>query len=207
MGLSQSDPARDRGLAPSPAQGSGALARLLTPFEGEICASGACLGDILRASPEDIGRRYSAGLVARITDLQAACVEMLREETVGRTISRPADVADYLQARMARLPREEVRVLFLDSANHLIGDELMGIGSLNEVSIYPREVLRRALQLGANAIIVAHNHPSGPLTPSEKDVTTTRALVSAAAAVEVAVHDHILVSRRGWLSMRGEGLV
>lgn len=185
----------------------GALARLLTPFEAEIGASGDSLADLLRASPDDMHRRYSAGLVARIADLRAACLEMLREEMLRTVIAKPADVAGYLRARMASLPREEVRVLFLDSANQVICDELLGIGTLNEAPIYPREILRRALEIGANAVIVAHNHPSGVLTPSQRDIAATRALIAAGAAVDLAVHDHIIVSRRGWTSMRAENLL
>jgi DNA repair protein RadC len=191
-------------VAPSSCE---ALARLLTPFEAEVSATWQVAADLLRASDEDIARRCSPGLAARIADLRLACTELLREEAASRAIKGPADVAAYLRARMARLPREEIRLLFLDGANQLIGDEQIAIGTLNEAPLYPREILRRTLQIGANAIILAHNHPSGPLVPSARDIAATQSLMAAAALIELAVHDHILVSRRGWLSMRAKGLL
>ncbi len=108
---------------------------------------------------------------------------------------------------MAFAPNEQFRVLYLNSGNELLRDELAGSGSVSSVHVYPREVLKRCLELGATAIIVAHNHPSGRLVPSRNDRTMTRNLVEAAKAIGVAVHDHILIAREGSLSFRRQGLL
>lgn len=108
---------------------------------------------------------------------------------------------------MAFAPREQFRVLYLNAGNELIRDELASTGSVSSVHVYPREILKRCLELGATAIIVAHNHPSGRLIPSRSDRTMTRNLVEAARALDVAVHDHILIAREGSLSFRRQGLL
>ncbi|KAA9009567.1 DNA repair protein RadC [Sphingobium limneticum] len=108
---------------------------------------------------------------------------------------------------MAFAPQEQFRVLYLNAGNELLCDEVASIGSVSTVHIYPREVLKRCLELGATAIIVAHNHPSGRLVASRSDRVMTRNLVEAAKALGVAVHDHILVAREGSLSFRRKGFL
>ena len=107
---------------------------------------------------------------------------------------------------MAFAPQEQFRVLYLNAGNELLCDEVASIGSVSAVHIYPREVLKRCLELGATAIIVAHNHPSGRLVASRRDRIMTRKLVEAATALGIAVHDHILIAREGSLSflLRGD---
>ncbi len=120
--------------------------------------------------------------------------------------SEPA-VLEYLRGTMAFAPNEQFRVLYLNAGNELLRDELASNGSVSSVHVYPREVLKRCLELGATAIIVAHNHPSGRLVPSRRDRSMTRNLVEAAKALDVAVHDHILIAREGSLSFRRQGLL
>ncbi len=117
-------------------------------------------------------------------------------------LSKAADVIEYLVVAMARLPVEEVRVLFLDSKNRLISDEVVSRGTISEAPIYPREILKRALALDATALILAHNHPSGDPSPSEGDIDATRRLLKAAQELELTVHDHIIVGSEGWISLR-----
>jgi DNA repair protein RadC len=115
--------------------------------------------------------------------------------------------ADYLMLRLASEQSEQVRVLYLDNRHMLIRDECMGRGSVAHAPIYPREIVRRALELGASSLILAHNHPSGDLTPSPSDITATRRVLAAAEAVEVQVLDHLIVSRSGCRSLRAEGVI
>ena len=98
-------------------------------------------------------------------------------------------------------------MLFLDTKNALIADEAQGDGTVNRLAVFPREVVKRALDLGASAIILAHNHPSGDPTPSDVDISTTRAIIDAAAPLGIAVHDHIVVSRSRHTSLRASGLL
>ena len=113
----------------------------------------------------------------------------------------------YCKAKMARLDREEFRILFLDRKNVLIADEAQGRGTVDHVPVYPREVVKRALELNASAIILAHNHPSGDPTPSRTDIDMTKQIVEAAAPLGVKVHDHVVIGREADASFRALGLI
>ncbi len=113
----------------------------------------------------------------------------------------------HLNAAMAREPVEQFRVLFLDSRNRLIADEAQTRGTVNQTSVYPREVVRRALELHATALILAHNHPSGDPTPSRADLEMTAEVKQAALALGILLHDHVIVGRGAWLSFRQQGLL
>ena len=114
---------------------------------------------------------------------------------------------DYLRADMAHLPIERVRVLFLDAKNRLIRNEPMWEGSVDESAVHVREVMRRALDYHASAIIIVHNHPSGDPSPSQQDIRLTRELMEAGRHLRIAVHDHIIVGRQGHKSLRALGLI
>lgn len=114
---------------------------------------------------------------------------------------------DYLFADLAHRPTERLRVLFLDAKNRLLRDELISEGSVDETPIDPREIMRRALELGAAALILAHNHPSGNPAPSKGDIQATRRIVEAGRALDIRVHDHVIVARSGWSSFRSLGLI
>lgn len=115
------------------------------------------------------------------------------------------EAVDYLHARLAHELTEEFRVLFLNNRNMLIRDERMGDGTVNQAPVYPREVLKRALELQATALILVHNHPSGDPTPSRDDVTITRAIQEAARPLGIVVHDHLVIGRTGHASLRALG--
>ncbi len=130
--------------------------------------------------------------------------EAVREREV---ISSWSALLRYLEGTLAHEPREQFRVLFLDRKNRLIADEVQGRGTVDHTPLYPREVAKRALELGASAVILVHNHPSGDPTPSEADVAMTRRVVEALAAVGVTVHDHVVVGRGRHTSFRAAGLL
>ena len=113
----------------------------------------------------------------------------------------------YLHEAHAHLTREEVRVLFLDAKNQLIQDEVIARGTINHATVHTREVLRRAIELGAAGLILVHNHPSGDPNPSAADVALTKEISDAARLVEVAVLDHLIIGRSGYKSLRAEGLM
>src|SRR5690606_25931657 len=114
---------------------------------------------------------------------------------------------DYCRLSMAHKKVEEFRVLFLNHKHALIADEVQNTGTVNHTPVYPREVVRRALELGASAIILAHNHPSGDIAPSQADIDITRQVVEAAKALSVAVHDHLIVGESGHFSFKSHGLI
>lgn len=116
-------------------------------------------------------------------------------------------VVEYCRTAMAFSEIEEFRLLFLDKKNGLIGDEVMQRGTVDHTPVYPREIVRRALQLNASAVILVHNHPSGDPAPSRADIEMTREIVSMAEPLGIMVHDHLIVGRKGHASFRALGLL
>ena len=162
----------------------------------EFGSFGAVLYSDTRATESDPGR-------ALLAVVREAMLVSSKDKMLDRIcLSKATDVIEYLIVAMARLPVEEVRVLFLDSKNRLISDEVVSRGSISEAPIYPREILKRALALDATALILAHNHPSGDPSPSEGDVDATSRLLKAARGLGLLVHDHIIVGSEGWISLR-----
>jgi DNA repair protein RadC len=113
----------------------------------------------------------------------------------------------YLTAVLAREMVEQFRLLFLDARNRLLADEAQAHGTVNHTPVYPREVVKRALDLHATAIILVHNHPSGDPTPSRADIDMTREIKTAAEALGIVLHDHVIIGNGRWLSFRREGLL
>jgi|SRR5438309_10910575 len=125
----------------------------------------------------------------------------------GPVLTDSAALIDYLSLDMAHLAAERFRVLFLNSGNRLLHDEVIAEGSVNKTAIYPREIMRRALDVGATALILVHNHPSGEPWPSLSDIEATRSIADAARPLDICIHDHIIVGRSGWSSFRALGLI
>jgi DNA repair protein RadC len=122
-------------------------------------------------------------------------------------LDSPQSIAGYLHAYLSHRPIEEIWVAYLDAGNHLLADEIVGRGTVGEAKLYPRELLRRALEIGATSLILAHNHPGGDPMPSRADIAATRRLRRAAAALDIVLHDHLIVARSGWISFRAQGLL
>jgi DNA repair protein RadC len=144
---------------------------------------------------------------AAITDfkiVQTAAGRIARDAVKRRPVlsSWPA-VLDYCRTEMAFAEQEQFRILFLDKRNQLIADEILGIGTVDHTPVYPREVVKRALELSATAVILVHNHPSGDPTPSRADIEMTRQIVEVARPLGISVHDHIIVGKDGHVSLKG----
>ncbi|MGD9543000.1 MAG: DNA repair protein RadC [Methylocystis sp.] len=148
----------------------------------------------------------------------AAIVELKLVEAAAKRLARGAlqkrpvlssfmEVLDYCRTAMAFAEREEFRILFLDKRNALIADEVQGVGTIDHTPVYPREIVRRALELGASALILAHNHPSGDPTPSAADIRMTKDIAVIAQPFGITVHDHLIVGRHGHSSFRGLKLI
>jgi DNA repair protein RadC len=166
------------------------------------------LPQVLAASPAALGRFVrpaAAGRLALARDLAQRLLRApLRERPV---ISSWSALTDYLRAGLAGRSRERFHVLYLDKKNRLIRDEIEGEGTVDHAPVYPREILRRALELDASALILAHNHPAGDPTPSSADVEMTRQVVEAARALRISVHDHVVVGGHDVASFRALGLL
>ncbi len=133
---------------------------------------------------------------------------MAKEEANKRTvISSWTALLAYVRLSLQHEPREQFRVLYLDKKNQLILDEIQNRGTVDHAPVYPREVVRRALELSASAMIIVHNHPSGDPTPSRADIDMTRQVIEAARSLSLQVHDHLIVGREGVASFKQLGLM
>ena len=179
------------------------LAKALLARFGSV---GAVLGASIPALKTVPGVGEAAALDLKL--LHEATLRVGREAVARRpVITSWTQLLAYVKAALAHEPREQFRVLFLDRKNQLIADEVMNHGTVDHAPVYPREVVRRALELSASALIVVHNHPSGDPTPSSADVDMTRQIVEASRALRISVHDHLVVGRDGVASFKSLGLL
>ncbi len=180
------------------------------PLAKKLIADFGSFGALMAADGQTIARvgDVSEGAAAAIKIAQAAALRLLEAGIAGRPVLGSWQaLLDYLHADMAHQPVERVRVLYLNSKNMLIRNEPVSEGSVDEAAIYIREVIRRALELQAVALILVHNHPSGDPTPSSQDIRLTRNLIEAGRPLGISVHDHIIVGSRGHQSLRALGLI
>jgi len=180
------------------------------PIAKQLLARFGSLGAVLAASPEALKTVAGVGeaVALDLTLIQELAVRTAREQVARRpVISSWSALLAYVKTALAHEPREQVRVLFLDKKNQLLADEVMGHGTVDHAPVYPREVVRRALELSASALILVHNHPSGDPTPSQADVEITRQVVEASRTLRIALHDHLVVGRDGIASFKALGLL
>jgi DNA repair protein RadC len=180
------------------------------PLAKGLIAQFGTLGDVLTAPWDSLSRVDGLGetSVAAIKIVQAATLRMLRQEVQDRPILASWQaLLDYLQADMAFLDVERVRVLHLNSRNMLIRDDHMGDGSIDSAAIYVREVIKRAVQLSSASMILVHNHPSGAPDPSKQDIAITRDLINAGRPLGINVLDHVIIGRGAHSSLRSKGLL
>ena len=143
-------------------------------------------------------------VVQELKLVQVAALRLTQASVLKRpALSSWSALLDYCRASMAYATREQFRILFLDRKNVLIADEVQGEGTVDHTPVYPREVIKRALDLSASAIILVHNHPSGDPTPSRADIEMTRQIADAAGKLGIVVHDHVIIGRDGHASFKG----
>jgi len=146
--------------------------------------------------------------VTELKIVQAAARRLVRGQVTKRpALSSWSAVLDYCRTAQAFADREQFRVLFLDKRNQLIADEVQQVGTVDHTPVYPREVVKRALELSATAIILVHNHPSGDPTPSHADIQMTQRIIAVAQPLGISVHDHIIVGKEGHVSLKGLKLI
>lgn len=146
--------------------------------------------------------------VSALKLVQAAAQRLAKAEVLHRPVlSNWERLMDYLQTVLAREKIEQFRVLYLDNRNRLLADVLLATGTVNHTPVYPREVVKRALELNSTALILVHNHPSGDPSPSAEDIAMTSEIKQAARALSVTLHDHVIIGNGRWLSFRREGLL
>lgn len=166
--------------------------------------------EVISAPPERLKEVRGAGdaVITELKLVHGAALKLVQGSMLNRQLlSSWSAVLEYCRASMAYHDKEQVRILFLDRKNRLIGDEVQQEGTIDHTPVYPREIVKRALELAASAIILVHNHPSGDPTPSRADIDMTKQIVESAQQLGITVHDHIIVGRDGHASFKGLGLM
>lgn len=184
--------------------------RDLKPLAKDLIRRFGSFGAVLSAPPARLMEVKGVGetVLVALKVSQAAAIALQREDVLNQpVISSWKALIGYCHSTMAHEQQEQFRVLFLDKKNTVMADEVQSNGTVDQTSIYPREVIRRALELGATALILVHNHPSGDPTPSREDIDMTREVKSAAEKLGIVVHDHVVIARRGHVSFKTLGLL
>lgn len=184
--------------------------RDVKPLAKALIARFGSFAEVISARPERLHEVDGLGDAA-ITELKIieAAAQCLARASIEKrpSLSSFAAVVDYCRTTMAFLDREEFRILFLDKKNHLIADEVQGVGTVDHAPVYPREIMRRALELSACALILVHNHPSGDPEPSTDDVYLTHQIIAVGKPLKITVHDHLIIGKHGHASMKGMRLI
>ena len=180
------------------------------PLAKALIKTFGSFAEVVHAPPTRLREVDGVG-EATITELKliaAAANRVAKGQVQQRTmLSSWNEVIEYCRTSMAFADKEQFRILFLDKRNQLISDEVQQVGTVDHTPVYPREVIKRALELSATAIILVHNHPSGDPTPSQADIQMTKAIIDIAAPLGISVHDHIIVGKNGHASMKGMRLI
>ncbi|HTJ63285.1 MAG TPA: DNA repair protein RadC [Alphaproteobacteria bacterium] len=180
------------------------------PLAKELVRRFGDFAGVLSASPGQLAavKGLSDKSVAFLKVVQASGLRLGRQKVMTQPVlSSWSALIDYLRAAMAHEANEHFRLLFLDRKNRLIGDEVQARGTVDHTPVYVREVVKRALELGATALILVHNHPSGDPTPSRADIDMTREIAKAAGPLNIAIHDHIVIGKGEPASLRAMGLM
>ncbi|MBI2719210.1 MAG: DNA repair protein RadC [Rhizobiales bacterium] len=180
------------------------------PIAKQLMARFGTFAEVLSAEPERLMEVKGVGeaVATEIKIVHAAAMRLMKGQVIDRPVLASWNaILAYVRAAMAFNDIEQFRVLFLDKKNQLIADEVQQEGTIDHTPVYPREVVKRALELGASAIVLVHNHPSGDPTPSLADIEMTKKVVDAGTRLGVMVHDHIIVGRKGHVSFRSLTLI
>lgn len=183
--------------------------RDVKPLAKKLLGEFKNLWSLVNALPERL-MQHGLSESAAVTVLLTGAIALRAQKKAivgGALLNNWQRIVDYCRMAMAHEPVEQFRLLFLDRKNHLIGEEVQQRGTIDHTPVYPREIVKRALEIGAGAIILAHNHPSGDPTPSKDDIAMTRAIVDACATMGIAVHDHIIIGHGEATSFKTLGLL
>ncbi len=180
------------------------------PLAKELLKRFGNLPALLAADPDSLRGIDGVGdsTVTALKVVQAMAQRMLKRDILDKPVLDSwSKVLDYCHSIMAQEREEQLRLLFLDGRNALVADEMQSKGTVNHTPLYVREVVKRALELGASALIMAHNHPSGDPSPSREDIALTREVRNALKTVGVSLHDHIIIGRKGHSSLRSLNVI
>lgn len=180
------------------------------PLSKDLIRAFGSFAAVMNASVHDLVKikGISETTAVALKAVQASATLLMQQQVLDKpVIGSWQALLDYCRVAMAHENREQFRILFLDKKNRLIADEVQQIGTIDHTPVYPREVIKRALELHATAIILAHNHPSGDPTPSKADIEMTAAIVAAGKAIGITVHDHLIIAKNDYTSFKSLGLL
>lgn len=180
------------------------------PLAKQLLARFGTFAEVLSAEPDRLMEVRGVGeaVVTELKVVHAAAMRLMRGQVINRPVLNTWNaILEYIRAAMAFNEIEQFRILFLDKKNQLIADEVQQQGTVDHTPVYPREVVKRALELAASALVLVHNHPSGDPTPSMADIDMTKKIVDGGQRLGVMVHDHVIVGRKGHFSFRSNGLL
>lgn len=180
------------------------------PLAKALIARFGSFAEVIAADAKELVKVKGVGenTAVALKTIQAAAIRLAREQIMNQpVISSWQKLLDYCRASLAFAKTEEFRVLFLDRKNVLIADEMQQTGTVDHTPVYPREVVKRALDLGASAIIMVHNHPSGDPTPSKGDIEMTTEVREACEKLGISLHDHLIIGKSGHASFKSLGLL
>jgi DNA repair protein RadC len=184
--------------------------RDLKPLSKSLIATFGSFAEVIAAPPQRLAEIKGLGdaAIVELKIVQGAANRLARGQVKKRPLlSSWSNVLDYCRTAMAFADKEQFRILFLDKRNQLIADEVQQTGTIDHTPVYPREVVKRALELSATAVILVHNHPSGDPTPSRADIQMTQSIIDVAKPLGISVHDHIIVGKEGHASFKGLRLI
>lgn len=183
--------------------------RDVKPLAKKLIQNFGSFNGVFHASVRDlIAFGLSETTAVSIKTIEAASFHLMKQDVMGQPVLNSwSKLLDYIQATMAHEQKENFRLLFLNKKNELIADEIQQTGTIDHTPAYPREIVKRALELSATAIILVHNHPSGDSNPSRADIDMTGAIIMAAKPLGIIIHDHLIVSKNGVISMKTKGLI
>lgn len=184
--------------------------RDVKPIAKTLIARFGNLAGVMHASRSELEgvAGISENTAVTIKTIQAAGLRLLKQDILKKPVLNSWQrLLDYLHAAMAHEKKEHFRLLFLNKKNELIVDEVQQSGTVDHTPAYPREIIKRALELGATALILVHNHPSGDSNPSQADIDMTRQILAAAAPFGIIIHDHLIISRNGHTSFKSLGII
>ncbi len=184
--------------------------RDVKPLAKSLLERFGSFAEVVSAAPARLAEVEGLGeaAIGELKIVQAAANRLARGRVRKRTaLSSWSSVLDYCRTSMAFADKEQFRIIFLDKRNQLIADEVQQTGTVDHTPVYPREVVKRALELSATAIILVHNHPSGDPTPSSADIQMTKQIIEVARPLGIEVHDHIIVGKEGHSSLKGMRLI
>jgi DNA repair protein RadC len=180
------------------------------PMAKALLAHFGSFAKVMHAPPQELERveGINESAVVAIKTAKAAAERMLKEEFTDRAIIKSwTQLLDYCRLHIGHIQNEEFHVLFLNHKLELIADERQQRGTIDHTPVYPREVVKRALELGAASMILVHNHPSGDVTPSKADIDITQQIIAAAAPLGIEVHDHVIIGAKKHFSFKSKGIL